>query len=277
VTTPPRIGITGATGNIGGRVAAALADLSPVALVRDPARAPAGFEVRQAEYRDHESSLHALRGIDTLLMVSAHETQRRREDHRRFVMAAAEAGVRHVVYTSFAGAALDATFTLARDHAYTEDAIRASGMAFTFLRDNLYADAAPHFVNAEGVIRGPAGSGRVAAVAQADVADVAAAALRNPAAHAGATYTLSGPEALTMAEVADRLTVALGREVRYVDETVEAAYAWRRAAYDAEQWQLDAWVSTYTAIAAGELAEVTGDVEGVTGHPARTLEQALTE
>jgi NAD(P)H dehydrogenase (quinone) len=68
----------------------------------------------------------------------------------------------------------------------------------------------------------------------------------------------------------------LGRELRFEDETVDEAYASRRAAYDAEQWQLDAWVSTYTAIADGSVAEVTEDVRRVTGHAARTLEQSLT-
>jgi uncharacterized protein YbjT (DUF2867 family) len=255
-----------------------LADLAPVLVVRDPARAPSidGGRVRQAEYRDVEESTTALAGVETLLMVSAHETLRRREDHRRFVMAAAEAGVRHIVYTSMAAAAPDATFTLARDHAYTEEAIRASGMAFTFLRNNFFADVLRYFADPAGVVRGPAGDGRFAPVARADVADVAAAILRDPAPHAGATYTLTGPEALTMAEVADRLTSALGRPIRFENESVEEAYASRRAAYDAEDWQLHAWVSTYTSIAVGEMAEVTGDVERLTSHPARTLDEALT-
>jgi uncharacterized protein YbjT (DUF2867 family) len=107
------------------------------------------------------------------------------------------------------------------------------------------------------------------------VADVAAAVLREPAAHADATYVLTGPEALTLAEVAERAGAVLGRDLRYEQETVEEAYASRRAAYDAEDWQLDAWVSTYTAIADGSCAMVTDDVVRVTGHPARTLEQAL--
>ncbi|HRI98968.1 MAG TPA: SDR family NAD(P)-dependent oxidoreductase, partial [Nocardioides sp.] len=86
-----------------------------------------------------------------------------------------------------------------------------------------------------------------------------------------ATYVLPGPEAQPLPEVAQRT----GRT--FEDETVEEAYASRRAAYpDAEDWQLDAWVSTYTAIRDGSCAEVTGDVERVSGHPARTLEQALT-
>ena len=99
--------------------------------------------------------------------------------------------------------------------------------------------------------------------------------LRDPAAHAGAAYTLSGPEALTMTEIAARAGAVLGRELRFENETVDEAYASRRAAYDAEQWQLDAWVSTYTAIADGSVAAVTDDVRRVSGHPARTLEQSL--
>jgi NAD(P)H dehydrogenase (quinone) len=68
----------------------------------------------------------------------------------------------------------------------------------------------------------------------------------------------------------------LGRTLRFEDESVEQAYAWRREAYGAEDWQLDAWVSTYTAIAGGTVAEVTDDVRRVTGRAPRTLEQALT-
>jgi NAD(P)H dehydrogenase (quinone) len=275
------IAITGATGAVGGRVARALAsdfrnDLRLV--VRDPARA-ADFDtdLRVCDYADHDAALEALRGAETLFMVSAAEAQDRREQHRTFIRAAAEAGVGHIVYTSFAGAAPDATFTLGRDHWDAEQAIRETGMAFTFLRDNFYSDLLPYFADEHGVIRGPAGEGRVAAVARADVADVATAVLRAPAEHAGAAYVLTGPEALTLAEVAARAGAALGRELSFEDETVEEAYASRKAAYGAEDWQLDAWVSTYTAIKDGSCAEVTGEVEKVTGHPARTLEQALQE
>ena len=112
-------------------------------------------------------------------------------------------------------------------------------------------------------------------MARRDIADVAAVVLREPAAHADATYVLTGPEALTLADVADRAGAVLGRDLRYEEETVEEAYASRRAAYDAEDWQLDAWVSTYTAIAAGEVAAVSDDVERVTGRPPTSLEDHL--
>jgi NAD(P)H dehydrogenase (quinone) len=275
------LAVTGSTGAVGSRVARALADdfrNDFRLVVRDPSRAPDfDTDLRVCDYADHPAAVEALRGVDTLFMVSAAEAVDRRDQHRTFIRAAADAGVGHIVYTSFAGAAPDATFTLGRDHFDAEQAIRETGMTFTFLRDNFYADLLPWFADREGVIRGPAGDGRVAAVARADVADVAAAVLRAPADHADATYVLTGPEALTMTEMAARAGAFLGRELRFEDETVEAAYASRRAAYGAEDWQLDAWVSTYTAVRDGSCAEVTGDVERVSGHPARTLEEALEE
>ena len=208
-------------------------------------------------------------------MVSAAESEVRRDEHRSFIAAAARAGVRHIVYTSFAAAAPDATFTLGRDHHDAEQAIRDSGMTYTFLRDNFYADFIPYFADEHGVIRGPAGDGIFAPVARADVADVATAVLRAPADHANTAYELTGPEAFTMAEAAARAGAFLGRELRYEEETVEEAYASRRAAYGAPDWQLDAWVSTYTAIADGSCSHVSDDVRRVTGHAPLTLEQTL--
>ena len=116
----------------------------------------------------------------------------------------------------------------------------------------------------------------MAPLARADVAGVAAAVLRAPKAHADATYELTGPEALTMAEVAARVGVAVGRDLRYEEETIDEAYASRRAAFpDAADFELDAWVSTYTAIADGSVARVSDDVERLLGRPARGLEEAL--
>lgn len=216
----------------------------------------------------------ALHGVDVLLLVSAAEGADRLEEHRAAVRAAAAAGVGHVVYTSFDGAAPDADFTLGRDHWHTEQALRDSGMAWTFLRDSFYLDFLPLFADPTGTISGPAGDGRVAAVARDDVADAAAAVLRDPEAHAGATYALTGPEAISFAGAAERMTRALGRPFSFVDQTLAEAYASRRP-LSTEQWQLDAWVSTYTAIGTGRFARITDDVARLAGHAPRTLEQAL--
>ncbi|HEV7622832.1 MAG TPA: SDR family oxidoreductase [Amnibacterium sp.] len=271
------IAITGATGHVGGRAARILGPRVTRLLVRDPARAPridGDPEVARVDYEDRDGALAALTGIDVLLMVSGAESEHRRAQHRRFITAAADAGVRHVVYTSFDGAGPNAVFTLGRDHWDAEQAIRGSGMAFTFLRDSFYSDFFPMFADDQGVIRGPAGDGAVAAVARADVGDVAAEVLAHPAAHEGAAYTLTGPEAITVADAAARMTRALGRPFRYEEQTVAEAYESRRGLTDL-QWQLDAWVSTYTAIADGAMDAVSDHVERLTGHRARTLEEAL--
>ena len=275
----PTLAITGSTGNLGGRVARLLAG-SGVAqrlLARDVTRVPQledAVPVSFAGYADRADAVHALEGVSTLFMVSGSESADRRGQHLAFVDAAAEAGVRHVVYTSFFGAAPDATFTLARDHHATEEHIKASGMGWTFLRDNLYLDVFEMFVGEDGTIRGPAGDGVVSAVSLNDVAACAAAVLSEPGAHAGKTYDLTGPEALSLSAVAETLSEALGREVSYHDETIEEAYESRRK-WPAPGWQYDAWVSTYTAIAAGELAPVTDDVRTLVGRPPSSLAELL--
>ena len=275
---PAPLGITGSTGRLGGRIARLLAAAGSEQrlVVRTPAKAPVlpRATVVQASYADGDAVRRALEGLDTVLMVSAGEAERRVDEHQAFVDAAAAAGVRHLVYVSFYGASADATFTLARDHHLTEQHIEQSGMAWTFLRDNLYADFFPKMVADDGVIRGPADEGRVAAVAQDDVASAATAVLLAAAAHEGRTYSLTGPEAVTLSEAAATMSRVLGRRYEFVHETVEEAYA-SRAAYGVPGWQLDAWVSTYTAIASGELAGVTQDVERLTGHPPRSLADLL--
>jgi NAD(P)H dehydrogenase (quinone) len=272
------IAVTGSTGRLGGRVAARLAAAGAAQrlIVRDPSRAPRleGAEVLRAAYDDGAAVEAALTGLDPVLMVSAAETPDRVGEHRSFIDAAVRAGVGHLVYVSFVGASAESTFTLARDHAATEDHLRASGLRFTILRDNLYADFLQFMVGDDGVIRGPAGDGRVAAVAQDDIADVATAVLLSPEEHAGATYDLTGPEALSFNEIAQTITAGTGRTVTYVDETLEEAYD-SRSVYGAPDWQVEAWVSTYTAIARGELERVSTDIESVSGHPATSLADLL--
>ncbi|MUK02493.1 NAD(P)H-binding protein [Vibrio cholerae] len=281
MTTPHQasVALTGVTGALGRAVADALvaAGLPLLLLARTPARAPSlpGCAVRFADYEDVDASTAALRGMRTVFMVSASESEHRLDQHRSFVDAAAAAGVRHVVYTSFFGAAADATFTLARDHFRTEEHIRASGMTWTFLRNNFYLDLMPALVGDDGVLRGPAGVGRVAAVSRADIAAVAAVVLQRPDEHLDATYHLTGPEALSMADIAAVLSVADGRTVTFHDETLGEAYA-SRAPWHAPPWQVDAWVSTYTAIAAGEMCATSTDVETITGRRPQTLAEFLS-
>jgi uncharacterized protein YbjT (DUF2867 family) len=273
------IALTGSTGAVGGTAAHLLADAgTPVRLlVRDPSRAPhlAGADVRAATY-GQDGCVEALAGVDTVFMVSAHEDADRRGQHRSFVDAAVEAGVRQIVYLSFVGASATSGFTLGRDHGATEDYIRASGLDWTFLRDNFYAEILPEFADKDGVIRGPAGRGRVAAVSQRDVGAVLAHVMQDPREHVGRAYDLTGPEALTFHDVAEIITRITGRRHTFVDETLEEARA-SRAHYGAPDWQVDAWVSTYTAIRDGELEHVSGDISRLLGRAATSFDEAVAE
>jgi NAD(P)H dehydrogenase (quinone) len=271
------LAVTGATGELGGRVARRLADrgVAQRLVVRDPTRAPElpGTEVVRAAYGDGDAMRRALDGVDTLLLVSASEDVDRVRLHTGAVDAAVAAGVRRIVYTSFLACAPDATFTFARDHWHTEQHVRGSGLRHTFLRDSLYLDYVPLLVGGDGVIRGPAGDGRVAAVARDDIAGVVVAVLLGDG-HDGRTYDLTGPEAFTLHQAAEALSRASGRSVTYRAETLDEAYA-SRAGYGAPHWEVTGWVTTYTAIAAGELDVVTDDVARVAGHPPTGLAEFL--
>ncbi len=264
-----RIAVTGATGFLGGLVARTLADQAvPLTLlVRSAARAPQlpnTQVVETAGYADLEANTAALRGVSVAFMVSAAESADRLQQHRAFVDAATAAGVKHLVYLSFQNASPDATFTLARTHWHTEQYIRGSGMEFTFLRDSFYQDFLADLAGEDGLIRGPAGQGRVAAITRADAAAVASRVLRDADSHRGKTYTLTGPQALSMDEVAHIMSRETGRTISFHQETLEEAYA-SRMIWDVPDWQREAWVSTYTAIAAGELAQVSTSVLDITG------------
>lgn len=280
--TSPLVAVTGASGAVGGRVAGRLArEGVPVRLLgRDPSRLPrlpGAVAAPPAPYGDGEAMRRALDGAHTLFLVSAHESPDRVLEHTTAVDAALAAGVERIVYVSFLGAAPDATFTFARDHWHTEAHIRVAGVRHTFLRDSWYLAAIPAMTSADGILRGPAGEGRVSAVSHQDIADAASAVLLDAGTgHDGATYDLTGPEAFTLAEAAGELSRRTGRTIRYVPESRAEAYA-SRAHYGAAEWEVAGWVTSYEAIAAGELETVSDAVPTLTGRPAQNLAAYLLE
>lgn len=248
------IGITGVTGKLGSYVADLVDQqgISSIHLARSPERAKvyASAEIRNIVYANTPEVVEALKGIDTLLMVSARENPERVKEHKEFLDAAKLGGVQHIVYTSFYGADEKATFTLSRDHAQTEAYIKKLGFTYTFLRDNFYLDFFIDIALENGEIRGPAGRGLVSAVARKDTSSVAAEILLNPKEWENQTLNLTGPEDLSMQEIVALLSKETGKSIAYVDESVEEAYESRKK-WPAQTWEYDAWVSTYTAIKVG--------------------------
>ena len=274
------IGMTGVTGKLGSYVAN-LVDkkgIASVHLARSPERATvyASAEIRKMVYSNTLEVVEALKGIDILLMVSARENPERVKEHKEFLDAARLAGVQHIVYTSFYGADEKATFTLSRDHAQTEDYIKELGFTHTFLRDNFYLDFLIDIALENGEIRGPAGRGRVSAVARKDTSRVAAEILLNPKEWENQSLNLTGPEDRSMQEIVALLSKETSNAITYVDESVEEAYESRKK-WPAQTWEYDAWVSTYTAIKAGEQAGGSTDIEKVLGHPASNLLDTLRD
>ncbi|MGT2624985.1 SDR family oxidoreductase [Streptococcus thoraltensis] len=272
------LAITGVTGKLGSLLAR---DLSQKGIpARLLARRPQAVEtlphmtVYESYYDKSQTTIDALTGAEVLFMVSAREALDRVAEHKALLDAAKSAGVKHIVYTSFYQAAVDATFTLSRDHAATEAYIKELGFTYTFIRDNFYMDFFVELCQEYGEIKGPAGGGKVSAVVREDVSAVAFKVLQNPQNFENQILDMTGPESLSMAEIAEIVGRAWRKEISYVEETVEEAYDSRKA-WQAEDWEYDSWVSTYTAIEKGELEAVSKDIERVLGRPATSLREFL--
>src|SRR5262245_5792581 len=222
--------VTAATGNVGKAVIADLAARNiPVrALARDPTKLgtqPATVEVVQGDFSDDASIEKALRGVEAAFLGSSFNPKMV-ELQTRFVATAKQAGVKRLVQLSGVGA--NAQMCCARTLRWLgqiEAAAETSGIGVTHLRptffmQNLFAFASS--IKQQGLIAGPFRSGKWTWVDARDVGAVAATALRDPA-QAGKTYTVTGAETLSYAQVAEHLSQVLERPVKYLDITANEA------------------------------------------------------
>jgi uncharacterized protein YbjT (DUF2867 family) len=235
----------------------------------------AGVEVTEASYRDTDGMRRALTGAQTLFLVSAEESPDCLQEHVAAVDAAVDAGVERIVYVSVLSAAANATFKFARDGFHTEEHALATGVPCTFLRPSLYFDLLPDLSSADGVIENGSGDGRVACVSHDDVADLAVVVLTEDS-HDGRTYDVTGPVAQSMAEIAQDLALATGRPISYRPRTAEEDRA-SLSGSGAADWQIEAAVSRFAAIAAGEMDVVSDTVARLTGHDAQTFSAYLRQ
>ena len=272
--------VTGATGHVGRRVAELLAHRgAPLRLLaRDPKRAPRldGAEVVGADYADPAGLREACAGVSTAFAVSVSGPPGERASlHANVFAAAASAGVEHVVYLSLQGASPSSRSPVARDHHASEEALAATGMRFTVLRGNLYLDLVPEMVGLDGVLRAPAGEGAAAFVAREDVARAVAAAMAaEPTSDRALDVT--GPEALSLRQVVERVATLTGLDLTYEDEPLDKARAWRSDLVEPD-WQVEACLGSYLALAAGELERPSDTVRRLTGREPLDLEAFVRE
>ena len=274
----PKIAVTGVTGNLGGMVSRLCKKngIEVRNLARNVEKAEKiGFSnVFKSSYDKSEETVKSLERIKVLFMVSGSENPNRVQQHKDFIDAAKIAGVSHIIYLSFYNASKNSIFTLGRDHYATEEYIKENGFKYTFLRDNFYADFFVDLCKEYGEIKGPAGNGKVSAVVRSDVSEVAAKILENPGKWENQTLNMTGPEELSMDEIVKAVSEYFGKEIKYIEETVEEAYESRKI-WKAEQWEYDSWVSTYTAIAENEQSGISNDIEKVLGRKATSLAEYL--
>lgn len=216
-----KIGITGATGQLGHLAVAKLKERTAaenlVALVRNPSKAAdLGVETRSFDYSKPELLGGALKGIDTLLLISGSEIGQRETQHKNVIDAAKAAGVKHIVYTSLLNAATS-EMALGREHVITEKMLVASGMTYTFLRNGWYtenyAQSIPGAIKA-GAFIGAAGEGKISSATREDFAEAAAVVLTT-AGHDNKIYELAGDEAYTLTDFAAEITKQAGKNIPY--------------------------------------------------------------
>ncbi|WP_424137571.1 SDR family oxidoreductase [Roseomonas chloroacetimidivorans] len=217
------IAITGATGQLGRLIVEKLTSKVPadsvVALVRSPDKAvDLGVATRPFDYARPETLTPALKGVDTLMLVSSSEVGQRAVQHRNVIEAAKAAGVGRIVYTSLLNA--DTTpLDLAEEHRVTEADLKASGVPYTILRNGWYAENYTGSISgalAGGAFIGSAGEGRISAAPRADFAEAAVAVLTSEG-HGGRTYELAGDEAFTLSDLAAEISRQSGRDIPYRD------------------------------------------------------------
>jgi uncharacterized protein YbjT (DUF2867 family) len=268
--------ITGASGNVGREVLKQIADTGQRVRAafqssNKVSGVPAGVEVAIMDYNQPQTVREALKDVDRVFLVgpvaaSLAELEGKATDEIK------RSGVRRIVKLSAMGPR-DVAFT--RQHAESEDYIRSSGVDFTFLRPNgfmqnmvMYNGAA---IRAQSAFYGSQGEGQVSHIDLRDIAAVAVKTLTGDT-HLGKSYTLTGPEALTNARMAEILSATLGREIKYVDLDPEQMRQALLAAGTPE-WSANGILELNGLYRRGGASTVSPDVEHVLGRKPISFEQ----
>lgn len=243
--------ITGATGTVGGEVVKSLSaqGVEVRAVTRDLRKAEANqlphVQFVRGDLDDPESIRAACEGMERAFLLT-NSTERAEQQQLDFTRVAGECGVRHIVKLSQLHADAASPERFLRYHGVVEEAIRASGLTYTFLRPNFFMQGLLNFresIRQQSAFFAAAGDAPVSAVDVRDLADVAVAALTTSE-HDNKTYSLTGPAALTFAEMAQQLSKHVGRAITFVDVPPEAMRA-ALAGLGFPEWQADGLVEEF--------------------------------
>lgn len=277
-----KIGITGATGQLGRLVVEKLKQKTSAsnltALVRSPEKAAElGIEARLADYNQPETLVKALTGIDSLMLISGNEIGKRLEQHTRVIDAAKKAGVKWIVYTSLLHADTS-TLSLAAEHLGTEAALQKSGIPFTLLRNGWYTENYADSIlggAANGVTAGSAGDGKIASATRADFAEAAAHVLTTDG-HVGKTYELAGDEVFTLSDLAKEVSKQAGKEVVY-QNLPEEEYAALLVQVGLPEGVAQFLAGSHVSTEKGDLFDDGHQLSKLIGRPTTTLSAVVSQ
>lgn len=280
--------ITGATGHLGQAVISSLLEKGVpsseiIALVRDDNKSKRlkelGINIRTGNYDDPASLVKAFAGVDKLMFISGSEIANRKQQHINVVEAAKQAGIKHIVYTSFMRKNENPDSPIAavaESHIVTEESLKKSGIPFTIMKNALYADMLPVFLGQqvlESGIHFPAGHGYAAYTLREDMAE-AAASILTEIGHENKEYDIASSDNHSFSDIAKILSEVSGKKIVYVNPTKEqyvenATKAGLPSAY------VDVFAGFGEAISQGEFATQSGQLEKIIGRKPVSLETYL--
>ena len=271
--------VTGATGRTSGEVVKALLAKGEQvrALVRDPQKAGRiegpGVELVVGDVEKPETWDAAWQGVDRVFLLSP-EGPQMAEVHGQFADAAKRAGVGHLLRMSLLVSNPDSPLVIAKWHGEADQSVANSGIPYTIIRPAPFMQVvlgSARMIASDDMFSGAQGDGKVGVIDTRDIGNVAATVLTSDG-HEGKTYPLTGPEALSMGELAEKLSAVLGKEVKYVNVSQEKAKG-DLMAMGMPDWMADGWVAIAMMISTGAANMVTPIVREVTGKEPRSFDQ----
>jgi NAD(P)H dehydrogenase (quinone) len=275
-----KIGVTGATGQLGRLVVKKMKDRISseriVALVRSPQKAKyLDVEAREFDYSKPGNLADALKGIDNLLLISSNEMGQRVSQHINVIKAAKEAGVKWIVYTSLLHADTS-SLSLAGEHLETEATLKKSGLMYTLLRNGWYTENYTGSVKgaiAGGAFLGSAGDGKISSAARSDYAEAAAVVITGKN-HVSKIYELAGDEAYTLTDLAAEISKQTGKSIPYRN-LPEKEYASILKSFGIPEGYANAITGWDISASKGDLFDNTHQLSKLIGRPTTSLTEAV--